>query len=267
MAGNFGVPKTGLRINSMNIILIDSEEIGEDGLVVLNDRRSEHIINVLRSECGDRVKIGVVDGSLGSGLITAIESFKKSGRVVLDVSLDGHLPELPGVDLILAVPRPIMLKRVLVQAVSLGVGRIFLINANKVEKSYFDASLFKGDNIRNQLLLGLEQAMDTRIPEVSVHKRFRPFVEDLLPEIIDNYPSRFIAHPTASKFIYEFSPSPIQGPRLLAIGPEGGWVHFELEKFQGMGFEPVTLGPRILRVDTAVPALLAQVNLLCLMNR
>jgi len=267
MADKFNVLTTGQKINRMNIILIDSEEIREDGLVVLNDRRSEHIIKVLRRKCGDRVKIGVVNGSLGSGLIRAIEPVNKSGQVVLDVSLDGPLPEIPCVDLILAIHRPIMLKRVLVQAVSLGVGRIFLINANKVEKSYFDASLFKGDNIRNQLLLGLEQAIDTKIPEVSIHKRFRPFVEDLLPEIIDNYSFKFIAHPAASGFLYESSPSPFQGRGLLAIGPESGWVNFELEKFQEMGLEPVTLGPRILRVDTAVPALLSQINLLRLMNR
>ena len=44
----------------------------------------------------------------------------------------------------------------------------------------------------------------------------------------------------------------------LAIGPEGGWIPYEVGLLQEAGFQPVQLGPRILRVETAVPALIAR---------
>ena len=245
----------------MNIILIDIKEIGKDGCVVLQDRRSDHIIKVLHGKCGDRVRIGILNGPLGSGLIVEISSGKKTGRVVLKTTVVGSAPEPPMIDLILALPRPIMLKKILTQATSMGVGRIFLINARRVEKSFFKASLLADANYRSYLLHGLEQAVATTIPEVSIHNRFRPFVEDFLPGIIDDYSYSIVAHPEATPMTH-IKRNAIKGRVLLAVGPEGGWLEFEVDKFREQGFVAVKLGERILRVDTAVVSLLAQVSVL-----
>ena len=163
---------------------------------------------------------------------------------------------------ILALPRPIMLKRVLAQAAALGVGRIFLINANRVEKSFFSATMVKQSDFKEHLIHGLEQGMDTRLPEISIHERFRPFSEDLLPVIINDYPVRLIAHPEGNRYLFDAAPRPADQRALLAIGPEGGWVDFEVEKFKAQGLILFSMGPRILRVDSAVPALLSQIDLL-----
>jgi 16S rRNA (uracil1498-N3)-methyltransferase len=245
----------------MNVILIGAEEIDKNDQVVLQDRRSAHIINVLHGKCGDRVRIGILNGPLGLGRIIELTPGEKTARVVLKISVTGHAPELPMVDLILALPRPIMLKKILTQAASMGVGRIFLINAKRVEKSFFHATLLAESNYRSYLLQGLEQAVATKVPEVFIHNRFRPFVEDHLPIVIDDYSHCIVAHPGAAP-LHHVDRHAIKGRVLLAVGPEGGWIEFEIDKFRKQGFVAVGLGERILRVDTAVVALLAQISML-----
>lgn len=245
----------------MNVILIELDEVGEDGCVVLQDRRSAHIMNVLHGKCGAKVKIGIINGPLGTGHIVDITPERKIGRVVLTISTAGHAPETPMIDLILALPRPIMLKKILTQAASMGVGRLFLINANRVEKSFFNSSLLADSKYRPYLLLGLEQAGATMVPEVSIHKRFRPFVEDVLPGIIDDYSRCIVAHPGALP-LHHIDRNAIKGRLLLAVGPEGGWLEYEIDKFKEQGFVAMGLGERILRVDTAVVTFLAQVSVL-----
>lgn len=241
----------------MNLILIDPQELTGD-ILTLTDRRAEHIRKVLRSKTGDTIRIGLLDGPLGQGRIAEINK----QQVSLTTCFPEEIPPSPPTDLILALPRPIMLKRVLAQAASLGVARICIINAGRVEKSYFHSALVREESFRESLLLGLEQAIDTRLPQVSLHPRFRPFVEDALPEIAAATPVRLIAHPEGKNSLAGVMPLPLQTRALLAIGPEGGWSDFEIEKFMEQGFVPFSLGPRILRVDTAVPALLSQLALL-----
>ncbi|OGQ98887.1 MAG: 16S rRNA (uracil(1498)-N(3))-methyltransferase [Deltaproteobacteria bacterium RIFOXYD12_FULL_55_16] len=241
----------------MNLILLHPQELSEQR-VSLSGRRAEHLRKILRSTIGDRVRVGVLGGLLGTGCIQEMSS----DSIVLQVQLTSEPPPCPPTDLILAVPRPIMLKRVLAQAVSLGVRRIFLLNANRVEKSFFSSTLIRNNDFTEPLLLGLEQAMDTRLPEISVHPRFRPFVEDLLPELLNDCPIRLLAHPEGEQSMAQAAGGLLNQRAVLAIGPEGGWVDFEVERFKAQAFATFSLGPRILRVDTAVPALLAQLSLL-----
>jgi len=246
----------------MNIILIDPAEV-RNNRVTLRDRRSDHIRNVLGAACGDTLRTGLINGPMGTSTVVSI-----TGETVeLTTNHNGPLPDRPTTDLILALPRPIMLKRIFSQAATFGVRKIYLINANRVEKSFFSASLLAEHNYYPLLLHGLEQAVDTMVPEVSIHKRFRPFVEDLLPQAIDDCPVRLTAHPGPYPPLPQTVSLPLTKRTVIAIGPEGGWVDFEIEKFQALGFQPFSMGPRILRVDSAVPALLAQLNLLRQINR
>lgn len=245
----------------MNIILIDPAEV-KNNRVTLRDRRSEHIRNVLGGACGDTLRTGLINGPMGTSTIIGITA----EAVQLETNHNGPAPKRPATDLILALPRPIMLKRIFSQAATFGVRKIYLINASRVEKSFFSASLLAENNYYPLLLHGLEQAVDTMVPEVSIHKRFRPFVEDLLPQAIDDCPVRLAAHPGPFPSLAQTVSLPLIKRAAIAIGPEGGWVDFEIEKFRSAGFQPFSMGPRILRVDSAVPALLAQLNLLRQIN-
>ena len=103
------------------------------------------------------------------------------------------------------------------------------------------------------MLLGLEQARDTVLPDIILAKRFKPFVEDELPAMAANTRG-LIAHPGD----FPECPRALSEPVTLAIGPEGGWIPYEVELLSKAGLSPMQLGERILRVETAVPALLAR---------
>ncbi len=226
----------------MNLLIFQPEDLREDGTVRLSGRRLRHALEVLRAAEGDLLRVGLLGGQTGTA-----EVLRAAGdELVLRPSLTEAPPLRPGIDLLLALPRPKALRKVLPAAASLGVDRIVLVNAARVEKSYFESRVLEPESIRELLLLGLEQARDTRLPEVLVRERFRPFVED---EIDALWPlaQRLIAHPGARA-------APARDPRrvALAVGPEGGWVPFEIELLAARGFEPFTLGPRTLRVEVAV---------------
>ncbi len=253
----------------MNIILLKPEEVAlnTDKTVVLNDYRAEHIVKVLRSSDGDLLRVGVVDGCRGSAVIESIKK-KYPFSVELAVDLDIDKKEVtPSIDLVLALPRPIMLRRILSQATALGIGQLFLINANRVEKSFWKANLLEEDEYLPHLIAGLEQAVATRLPKINFCKKFRPFAEDLLPTIKENYEHLIVADPTGDQslqdaIIYSKKERTAGDRVLLCIGPEGGWVDFELEKFKAQGFSICTIGERILKVDTAVVAIHSKVSTL-----
>jgi len=246
----------------MNLLLFESNEIKGDDTVCFQDRRSEHIIKILGCKTGDIIRAGMINGPVGNGEIVSILGKDKNAEVVLRFSAQDAQPERPAFDLIMGMVRPIMLKRLLAQVASLGVGRIFLINSNRVEKSFFESGILEDENYRAYLIQGLEQAKDTRLPQVTIHKRFRPFIEDLIPTIANKYSRMLVAHPEAGKNLRQVIGTEIRGRTLLAVGPEGGWVDFEVQKFIEQTFKPVTMGSRVLRTDTAVVALLSQLMVL-----
>jgi len=225
----------------MNLLLLHEADFLADGTARLTGRRLLHARDVLRAACGDSLRIGRLGGRTGTGEILRLSA----DELVLRVTLPDDPPPRPAIDLLLALPRPKALRRVLPAAASLGVDRIVLLNAARVEKSYFESRVF--DQVADLLEQGLEQARDTRPPEVVVRDRFRPFVEDELETMFPGA-QRLLAHPAAAAPLPER-----RGRALLAVGPEGGWVPFELELLQGRGFVPFTLGPRPLRVEVAVP--------------
>ena len=239
----------------MNLLLLEpSEFIG--GEAILSGRRAEHLLRVLKVAPGDVIRVGVINGKLGSGRVLAIEG----AAVRLAVELEREPVCDLQVELILALPRPIMLQRILKQATVLGVRRFHLIRSRRVEKSFFHSPVLESEKMRSLLLEGMEQAMDTWLPEVTIHHQFKPFIEDVLPTLAGQ---GVIAHPDASGTLAGLPVSGEQGQRLLlAVGPEGGWSDYELQCFMDQGFYGFTMGNRILHVDTAVVSLLAQIQLL-----
>ena len=239
----------------MNLLLLEPGEIAGNE-TVLTGRRAEHLLRVLGVVPGDTVRVGVVGGRLGSGRVLAAAA----GAVRLALSLEREPAADLHLELILALPRPIMLQRILKQGTVLGVRRFHLIRSRRVEKSFFHSPVLEPGKMRVLLLEGMEQAMDTRLPEVTLHHQFRPFVEEVLPTLTGR---GLIAHPGVSDTLSTLPVGHDPGePLLLAVGPEGGWSEYELQRFVDAGFHPFSMGERILHVDTAVVALLAQLRLL-----
>ena len=225
----------------MNLLLLRDEDFLADGTARLDGRRLEHARRVLRAAEGDVLRVGRLGGNVGTGLVLRLSE----AELVLRCDLAEPPPARPGVDLLLAIPRPKALRRILPAAASLGVDRVVLVNAARVEKSYFESKVL--EQVEDLLMLGLEQARDTRLPLVLLRERFRPFVEDELEAAFPGA-ERLLAHPVAPQ-----APPRKEGRVLVAIGPEGGWVEFELALLESRGFVPFTLGPRPLRVEVALP--------------
>jgi len=241
----------------MNIILFERDEL-KNNRIVLTDHRAKHIVKILHSESGDSIRVGEINGDIGTGKVLAIQC-KYPFVVELSVTLSVSPAPPPAIDLLLALPRPIMLKRILSQVTALGVGTIYLINANRVEKSFWDAGILTEEEYRPHLIHGLEQAVDTRLPKMHIFRHFRPFVEDYFPDIGVKYSSLVIAHPHSEKSLSHCL-SGNDGKVLYAVGPEGGWVDFEVEKFLTAGMQSFSIGSRILKVDTAVVSIHGRIN-------
>ena len=239
----------------MNLLLLEPSELLANE-ATLTGRRAGHLLKVLRVVPGDTIRVGVVGGKLGSGRVLAVEN--ETVRLAVELMRE-PVCDL-AVELILALPRPIMLQRILKQATMLGVRRFHLIRSRRVEKSFFHSPVLEPGKIRTILLEGMEQAMDTWLPEVTIHPQFKPFVEDILPLLEGQ---GLIAHPDAKGTLADLPLAGAPGQRLLlAVGPEGGWSDFELQCFADRGFCGFSMGSRILHVDTAVVGLLAQLQLL-----
>lgn len=236
----------------MNLILLAASDLDGD-VYRLRDRRASHIVQVHRAQAGDVLRVGLRNGRVGEARIVELSP----QEVVLQASFDTLPPPRSPVDLILAVPRPKALKRILQHATAMGVGRVVLVSSARVEKSYFQSPVLLPESIDSALVEGMEQARDTVAPEVLIRPRFRALVEDEVPLLWPDA-DLLLAHPDGPRLWTLETGAPQR--RVVAIGPEGGWVPFELERFAEAGFRRVSLGERPLRVENAMSALVGAVE-------
>ncbi|MFT5720683.1 MAG: 16S rRNA (uracil1498-N3)-methyltransferase [Motiliproteus sp.] len=233
----------------MNLLLLTDADFIAPNRVRIEGRRHAHIRDIHKATLGDSLRVGLLEGLIGQGKITRLDA----QGVELEIQLDQAPPPQLSLTLLLALPRPKMLRRIFQSCATLGVAELILINSYRVEKSYWQSPLLAEDKIREQLILGLEQGMATQLPRITLRKRFKPFVEDELPALIQGTRA-LVAHP------YQAQPCPGQSeqPTVLAIGPEGGFIPYEIDKLADTGFTAIEIGRRILRVETAVTTLCAK---------
>lgn len=243
----------------LNRILFEKGEI-EDGVATCGGERAAHILDVLHGEVGQTLKTGEVDGMIGTGEIVGIS--RGAGPTVRVKVCHDKESLRPWIDLVLAPPRPRVMKRLLPQLAAMGVGRIVLVGAKKVEKDFWGATLLKEENYRPLLVDGLMQAGTSILPTLETRRNFRRFVETELDALFPTA-RRIVAHPycmggtTGTELLHESHSSQAI---LLAVGPEGGWTDDEVALLESKGFGRYSLGPRILRTDTATIALLARLG-------
>lgn len=240
----------------MNRILFKPGEVSDNGCAVLTDERAEHIRHVLQPAPGDTVRVGLVNGPCGVGEVVSVDDTS----VELTCRFDVAPPLVPPIDLLLAMPRPKVMKRLWAPLASLGLGRIIITNAARVERNYFDTHWLDPVRYTPFLIEGLQQAGATRLPEVTVTRRFRPLIEDDLDALAPGS-KRVVAHPHHAAPPDQAFAVAADQRLLLAVGPEGGWVPFELELLKAAGFTAVALPYGTLRTDVACIALLTAAGL------
>jgi RsmE family RNA methyltransferase len=233
----------------LNLLLFTDGDRLAANTVTVHDRRLQHLRQVHRASVGDTLRVGEIDGLMGEAEILEIND----KAAVLAVALDQPPPPKIPLCLVLALPRPKMLRRILRSVAEFGVAELHLINSYRVEKSYWQSPVLDDACVRDYLLQGLEQSRDSRLPALHCHRRFKPFVEDSLPGMLVGKRA-LLAHPG------EYPPCPrgIQGETALVIGPEGGFIPYEVEQLQVAGCQIVSLGSRILRVENAIGSALGR---------
>ncbi len=231
----------------MNRILFKASEI-ENGLARFSDERAEHVLKILHGEVGQTLKTGEIDGLIGTSEIVAIE------KGVVTVRTNHTEKSLaPWIDLVLAPPRPRVMKRLLPQLATMGVGKIVLVGAKKVEKDFWGATLLKESSYRPLLVEGLMQGGSSTLPTLETRRNFRAFVRGELDAMFPTT-NRTLAHP----YVESKGASSEKGRPLLAIGPEGGWTDEEVSLMVEHGFRAFSLGRRILKTETATVAALSR---------
>lgn len=239
----------------MNIILFN--ELKAENFLPFSDFRGEHIQKVLRLAVGDQFSAGVINAKKGNAVILSIEA--DGYRFSYEESPAPLVPLYP-VTLLVAQVRPICMRRILREAVSLGVKQIILTGADTTEKSYGNANLYKNGEYHSILLDGAMQSGETGVSEVlfarsldhAMHLLEEKNTRILLDNVVESKPLS----------LFELPLSPV----VLAIGPERGFSDRERSVMQASGFISATLGSRILRTETAcsagVAVLLGRMHLL-----
>ena len=238
----------------MNLLLLDPDEL-DGGRAVVAGRRARHLVEVLRAVPGTRLRAGVVGGPVGEAEVVAVQGTTVELRVTLGTSVPAPAP----VDLVVAVPRPKVLSRLVQHAAAYGVRRIDLVNAWRVDKSYLGSSRLDPAALDEALRLGAEQGMTTHVPPIEVHPRLMGYLDGLAAPAGAR---RVVADARTGVHLEAAVPPGDAAPVVVAIGPEGGWIGRELDSFAARGFAIVRLGAAVLRVEAAVTAALAQLALL-----
>lgn len=260
----------------MNVLLFDPTELHDGRTLRVDGSKAEHLCRVLKVEPGSRLRVGELNGRLGWAEVSEIsaEATSSSPRSVLLRLGELNEPEPPRqpVTIIAALPRPQSFKKVLQTAATLGVAKLLFINSDRVEQSYFSSPVLTASEVREQLLLGLEQARATRLPEVRILRSFAPGRRRVEPPDAEAFDAAcedadllLVADPGAASSLAaawsDGGGTPVSNI-LLAVGPEGGWRERELAAFGERGFSSFALGARIMRVETASAFILAQLSLL-----
>lgn len=258
----------------MNLLLLSPLEVGPqhsapDGVfdelstpqrtLWLSGRRAEHLVTVLKVEVGQRLRAGILDFGHVDAHVIELASGPQGPRVCLRLENAVALPHPKPKVLLLAAPRPKVLSRCLEHAAALGFTSVFLFRSYRVDKSHLQSHKTRREDNQTHLSLGLEQSRRVFMPGVELFELFKPFVEDVLPERLPNGP-RFLAHPTAQRRTCELPR--FEGPYCLAIGPEGGFIPYEVAALEAAGFVAVSAGAAPLRVESALSYLTGQLDLL-----
>ena len=236
--------------NNLNCILLP-----QNSKTISDEQQLTHIKEVLKSKVGDSLTIGEMGGNLGKATIAEIN---ENEVLLADVTLDKKPPAKLDLTVVLALPRPKVLRRLIMDMTSLGVNKLIIVNSYRTQKSYWQSPLL--NRIDEFVFEGLQQAIDTVPLEVEFKKRFKPFVEDDFPALLGN---AVIAHPYATQswknYLDELKSKDSDKdtmPKILCVGAEGGWIDYEVDLLCKHGCTAVSLGERILRTETVVSVLL-----------
>lgn len=245
----------------MNLLLLKASERVSGDLFRIVGQRADELIELFRLKEGDLVCAGELGGLIGEARILKVASSLIELEAIFERVAPARLP----VGLIVAVPRPQVIRRVLFSAAIWGVQDLYFLRSEGCEQSYLDSKALGEQEILRLLEKGVQQSVDTVLPNVEVQRRFLPFVQDRLPELISEQDLCLVCDPEGGEDLKRILQPLIESGDTafrkiwLAIGPERGWSAFELSQLGSVGFCSCTLGSRVLTVDLALAGVLGSI--------
>lgn len=232
----------------MNIVLLGPRQTTNEIWSITAQRQLQHLHAHVGVHVGDTLKVGIRGGKRYLTEVVEVSEQRIQVKALYEEAVPQKLP----VTLIVALPRPKVLRRLIMDSVTLGVEKIILLHSYRVDKSYWQTPFLQ--QLDQYITLGLEQAGDTIAPDIQCYKRFKPFVEDVLPNLISADCPAYVAHPYTELAM----PNTIQHPCSIVIGPEGGFIPYEIDLLEKNGCQARHLGNRIIRTETVIAYVLGR---------
>lgn len=214
----------------------------------LTGDQAAHLARVLRAQPGQIFDV-VADGFLHRAEVSTVREDEVSFTLHEELEANAALP----VRLLLAVFKFDHLEWGIEKATELGVERITPVLARRTEKHLAQAAAKRVERWRRIVHEAAQQSRRTDVPTVDDPATLK----QVLPQVEE--PLRLLLAETEQEHTLRarLEAAPEAEAIALAIGPEGGWASEEMQMFRDSGWQHVTLGPRILRAETAAIAAIA----------
>ncbi|WP_038249987.1 16S rRNA (uracil(1498)-N(3))-methyltransferase [Ghiorsea bivora] len=222
-----------------------------ESLVDIGFEQTRYLRQVMRLQAGDTIV--VFNGRGGEYLAELMRLSKDGGQCQLVEFIDVHR-ELPcRVHIIQAANRSEKIETVLQKATEMGASSFQIVNSERatlnLPSNKRDKRLQRWQKI---IVEAAEQSERTAMPEVVWHDKVSQ---------TSHHGQCFVLHPRDASMWQDIRSDLLQQKDItLAVGPEGGWTNQELDYFQSQGFQPLCFGARVMRTETAAPALLAAIQ-------
>jgi 16S rRNA (uracil1498-N3)-methyltransferase len=225
-----------------------------NGRAELEGEDAHHLTRVLRVEAGQKFEIS--DNS--RVWLAEIETARKNLVIFSVLHEIEAAPELATITLYIALIKFDRLEWAIEKATELGVSRIVPVETNRSEQGLFQGATKRVERWRRIAREASEQSRRLRVPEVAAPAKLDSAIADRATHrvLLDE-------NPGVAPLLTAIHVSRKDSISLL-VGPEGGWIDEERRRLADSGWTSASLGPIILRAETAVCAVLAVVNQMCL---
>lgn len=249
----------------MNIVLLKSCELGPDNEFVLGreDRRNQHIRKILKAQPGQSLAGGLLGGRRASLLLRGWDA-EGSLRGVFTARPDETAAEFSywenprPLRIVMGLLRPHVMKRLLKDLASMGVGEICFVHSSLAEGDYQKSSVW--ERAEEHLILGAEQGRLTCLPKLEYFSSLKSYWQWEEENAASHL--KFVLEQTSADSFETLRSqqckvrqnSSEEKPPFwtLAVGPERGWTERELAGFHAAGFTGLSLGTQLtLRAEVA----------------
>lgn len=233
----------------MNCIILFQHELVSETEAVVSGERAKYL-----HEWHDLKEGLIIRGGIWGGGFGKVE-VKRCEKERIEIALSINEPPISKdpIGCIVAVPRPQTVKKVIQSAVSFGMQVVHFVKTANVVPSYLSSHALRPEGIQIETLKAMEQVCDSTPLEVVIHSKWHIFAREVLPILCGSFERRCVAHTRGADAAFSRTKS---ASTLVAIGPESGWTEGEIQVFQSHGFECVSLGRRMLRVEHALTKLI-----------